>query len=169
MRAKPYYVHENQCTQILNLSSPVCRSLRGKLGEQKMSELPFNRFQEEPPFTYRGVDLFGPFVICSKRKELKRYGVFFTCLCSRPIHIEVANSLDRDSFLLQLRRFTGRRAHSTDKVWQRKWLCWQLKNCGNPSKTWVTVEFNESLQIHGADWITWINNPLAASHMVGVW
>ena len=44
----------------------VCRSLRGKLGEQKMAELPFDRLQEELPFTYCGVDLFGPFVICNK-------------------------------------------------------------------------------------------------------
>ena len=45
----------------------VCRSLRVKLGEQKMAELPFDRL------TYCGVDLFGPFVIYTKRKELKRY------------------------------------------------------------------------------------------------
>ena len=44
----------------------VCRSLRGKHGEQKMAELPFDRLQEELPFTYCGVDLFGPFVICNK-------------------------------------------------------------------------------------------------------
>ena len=94
----------------------VCRSLRGKLGEQKMAEMPFDRLQEEPPFTYCGVDLFGPFVICSKRKELKRYGVMFTCLCSRAIHIEVAHSLDTDSFLLTLRRFIGRRGN----IWQMR-------------------------------------------------
>ena len=71
----------------------------------KNGELPFDRLQEESPFTYCGVNLFGPFVICSKRKELKRYGVMFTCLCSRAIHIEVAHSLDADSF-----------KHSADKV-----------------------------------------------------
>ena len=89
----------------------VCRSLRGKLGEQKMAELPF-----EPPFTYWGVDLFGPFVICSKRKELRRYGVIFTCLCSRTILTEVVHSLDTDSFLLTLRRFIGRRGN----IWQMR-------------------------------------------------
>ena len=44
----------------------VCRSLRGKHGEQKMAKLSFDRLQEELPFTYCGVDLFGPFVICNK-------------------------------------------------------------------------------------------------------
>ena len=75
----------------------VCRSLRGKLGEQKMAELRFDRLQEELPFTYCGVDLFEPFVICSKPKEPKHYGV-----------IEVAHSLDTDSFLMTLQRFIGR-------------------------------------------------------------
>ena len=90
----------------------VCRSLRGKLGEQKMVELPFDRLQEEPPFTYCGIDLFGPFVICSRRKELKRYGVTFTCLCSHAIHVEVTHSLDTDSILLTFRRLIGRRVNT---------------------------------------------------------
>ena len=67
-----------------------------------MAELAFDRVQEEPPFSYCVVVLFGPFVICSKPKELKRYGVMFTCLCSRAIHLEVAHSLDTDSFSLIL-------------------------------------------------------------------
>lgn len=46
----------------------VCQSLRGKLEEQKISELPFNRLHREPPlFAFCGVNLFGPFVICSKQ------------------------------------------------------------------------------------------------------
>ena len=61
----------------------VCRSLRGKLKEQKITELPFDRLQKEPSFTYCRVDLFEAFVIYSKRKELKYYGE----ICS---HVSVA-------------------------------------------------------------------------------
>ena len=68
----------------------TCRSLRWKLGEQLMPELPSDRLQESPPFTYCGVDLFGPFTTKNYSKELKRYGVMFTWLCSRAIHIDVA-------------------------------------------------------------------------------
>ena len=74
------------------LSLCFMQKVKGRMAEQKMAELPFDRLQEVPPFTYCGVDLFGPFIITNKRKELKRYGVMFTCLCSRAIHIEVVYS-----------------------------------------------------------------------------
>ena len=87
----------------------TCRSLRGKLGEQLMSKLPSDRLQEYPHLHI--VDLFAPFIIQNYRKELKRYGVMFTCLCSHAIHIEVARSLETYSFILSLRRFIGRRGN----------------------------------------------------------
>ena len=37
-----------------------------------MAKLSFDGFQEESPFTYCGVNLFGPFTIRDKRIELKR-------------------------------------------------------------------------------------------------
>ena len=40
-----------------------CRLLRGKLGEQKMADLPTDRTLDGPPFTNCGVDMFGPFLI----------------------------------------------------------------------------------------------------------
>ena len=38
-----------------------CRFLCGKVGEQKMADLPADRISTEPPFTYVGLDMFGPF------------------------------------------------------------------------------------------------------------
>ena len=86
-----------------------CKQLRGQLQQQKMSDLPNDRMCIEPPFTYCGVDIFGPFVLKDGRKEVKKYDDLYTCLFSRAIHIEVVHLLSTDSFILSLRRFIGRR------------------------------------------------------------
>ncbi len=82
-----------------------CRRLRGVVQEQKIADLPFDRMDMHPPFTYSGVDFFGPFYIKEGRKDHKRYGVLCTCMASRAINLETANSLDTDSFINYLRRF----------------------------------------------------------------
>ena len=63
-----------------------------------INEVLVSGFKEFPQFTYCGVDLFGPFTDKNYKKELRRYGVMFTCLCSCAIHIETAYSLETDSF-----------------------------------------------------------------------
>ena len=83
--------------------------MRGSTQSQKMSDLPEDRLEPAPPFTYCAMDFFGPWIIKEKRKELKRYGALFTCMVSRAIHIEVTHSLDTDSFINALRCFICRR------------------------------------------------------------
>ena len=74
-----------------------------------MSDLPSDRVQEAPLFTYCAVDYIShPFYIKDKSKW---YGSLFTCLASRAVHIEFADSLDRDSFSMALRRFIRMRGN----------------------------------------------------------
>lgn len=87
----------------------TCRRHRGVKREQKMADLPKERLSPAPPFTYCGLDYFGPFSIKERSRELKRYCALFTCLSSRAVHIKTANSLETDSFLNALRRFVERR------------------------------------------------------------
>ncbi|KAL2083669.1 hypothetical protein ACEWY4_021442 [Coilia grayii] len=88
----------------------VCRRHHGAVGQQQMADLPGSRVTpERPPFTCVGVDYFGPFEVKRGRSLVKRYGVLFTCLTIRAVHIKVATSLDTDSFINALRRFVARR------------------------------------------------------------
>nr|XP_039258111.1 uncharacterized protein LOC120334671 [Styela clava] len=85
-----------------------CRRLRGTFQEQKMADLPKDRMDDSPCFSFCATDLFGPFIIKERRKELKRYGVLFTCMASRAVRVEIAPSLETDSFINALRRFICR-------------------------------------------------------------
>ena len=89
-----------------------CKILRGKFQQQQMADLPKDRISEEPPFSYCGIDMFGPFTVKDGRKKKKRYGALFTCLSSRAVHIEVSHSMTTGSFIMCLRRFIGRRGYA---------------------------------------------------------
>ena len=74
-----------------------------------MANFPEDRLEPAPPFTYCGVDYFGPWYIKEGRREMKRYGVLFTCMASRAIHLEVSHTMETDSFINAFRRFVSRR------------------------------------------------------------
>ena len=68
-------------------------------------------------FTSTEIDLFGPMLV--KRTKgtrsnvalVKRYGIIFTCMTVRAVHLELSNDLSTDSFIMTLRPFKSRRGH----------------------------------------------------------
>lgn len=65
----------------------TCRRLRGREEEQIMADLPADRLSTDPPFTFVGLDVFGPWCVTSRRTRgglanSKRWAIIFTCLCS---------------------------------------------------------------------------------------
>ena len=50
----------------------ICRKFRGKIQEQKLSDLPTDRIQPEPPFTYSGVDFFWTILYQGGSKGIER-------------------------------------------------------------------------------------------------
>ncbi len=86
-----------------------CRKLRGRILTQNISDLPPERLSMDPPFSFVGLDVFGPWVVTLRRTRgqasSKRWAVLFTCMSTRAIHIEVIDSMDSSSFINALRRF----------------------------------------------------------------
>ena len=61
------------------------------------------------PFMLVGIDCFGRLLVRRGRSHVKRYGVLFTCLYIRAIHLEVSQSQETDSFINMMRRFIAQR------------------------------------------------------------
>ena len=158
------------CHEKVNIHScVVCRKVCAAVGSQKMSDLPYDRVEPSPTFTFCAVDYFGPFVIKENRGEVKRYGVLYTCLCSRAVHLEVANSLSTSSFINSLRRFIALRGpisvlrsdQGTNFVGARRELCEAIQEIDNE-------KVREFLLQNDCDF-SFRMNPPSASHMGGVW
>ena len=95
----------------------ICRKLRGKLAVQKMSDLPEDKITPSPPFSFVGVDVFGPRSIVTRRTRggsasSQLWAVLLTCLYSRAVHIEVIEEMSSASFVNAMRRLIAVR----DKV-----------------------------------------------------
>lgn len=140
-----------------------CRKFRRNAEVQKMADLPHERVETTPPFTYCGMDCFGPFYIKEGRKELKRYGLLFTCLCSRAVHIEVLDDMTSDAFINALRAFIALRGNvrqlrsdqGTNFVGAKRELMEAIKEMDQ-----------ENLKHLGCEFV--MNTP-SASHMGGAW
>nr|XP_044248839.1 uncharacterized protein LOC108056814 [Drosophila takahashii] len=89
---------------------PRCRIRNARPAPPEMGSLPQERLSPYTlPFTFTGVDYFGPIDVVVGRRREKRWGVLFTCLTTRAVHLEVAVSLSTDSFLCILKTFVARR------------------------------------------------------------
>ena len=146
----------------------ICRKYQGSLATQKMASLPAERLKaDDPPFTRVGIDFFGPFEIKQGRSVVKRYGVIFTCLNIRAVHLELASSLDTDSCINSIRRFIARRGvpkfirtdNGTNFVGSERELRENIDN-------WNTDQIQTFMMQQN---IQWEFNPPSASHFGGVW
>ncbi|CAG7785433.1 unnamed protein product, partial [Allacma fusca] len=89
-----------------------CKMRKVKPQIPKMADLPPSRVTSSGrAFMQTGMDFFGPLYIKVGRRREKRYGVLFTCLAIRAVHLEVASSLTTDSAINAVRRFIDRRGN----------------------------------------------------------
>ena len=151
-------------------SCTVCRRLRRSPEIQKMSDLPEDRLEESPPFTYCGLDVFGPFLVCESKAtrrtnaERKVWGLVFTCLVSRAIHIEPLPAMDSSTFVNALRRFFAIRGVCKLLRSDQGSNFIGARNQGSPEFSLDGIR-NEMEHFH----CKWELNPPKASHFGGVW
>lgn len=165
LRERYWIIHGNASVRRIIHQCVQCRRLRSPCQEQQMADLPDCRLDDtQPPFSHTGVDFFGPFLVKERRSTVKRYGVVFTCLSSRAVHLEIATNLDTDSCINAIRRFIARRGrvaslysdNGTNFVSANKEL----------SKAINMDALHSRLRQRG---ISWNFNPPTASHMGGAW
>ena len=84
-----------------------CKRTEHKLEIQLMADLAEKRLAPQTPaFYYTSCDYFGPYAVKVERnKTAKHYGVIFTCLNTRAIHLELAVDYSTMSYMQVLRRF----------------------------------------------------------------
>ena len=91
----------------------VCKRFEGRpLIGPTPPPLPDFRVQQEPPFTFTGVDFAGPLHVKlgnTASSENKVWICLYTCCVTRAVHLEVVPDLTTAAFLRSLKRFTARR------------------------------------------------------------
>ncbi|XP_067635009.1 uncharacterized protein [Eurosta solidaginis] len=88
-------------------SCPVCRLRKAIPVPPLMGPLTIDRLTPYVrPFTYTGLDYFGPVYVTVRRSTEKRWVALFTCLTIRAVHLEVDHDLSTDSCI---RNFINRR------------------------------------------------------------
>ncbi|XP_049294136.1 uncharacterized protein LOC125769445 [Anopheles funestus] len=146
----------------------ICRIRQAYPRPPVMSELPLARLSPfTRPFSYTGIDYFGPFLVASGRRQEKRWGVLFTCLTVRAIHIEVAHSLNTSACIIALRNFIARRGTPIEIVTDRGTnfvgADRELKDAAKQ------IDLDELIDAVYLPDTKWRFNPPGAPHFGGAW
>ncbi|XP_054652021.1 uncharacterized protein LOC129192244 [Dunckerocampus dactyliophorus] len=167
-----WLVGGRRCITSILFKCVICRRLRGNTELQQMANLPAERLQVAPPFTYVGVDIFGPWDVISRRtrgglSNSKRWAVMFSCMSSRAVHIEVIEAMSSSSFINALRRFFAVRGPVK-----------QIRSDRGTNFVGASRELNMDKPIQSADAVekflstqscSWVFNTPHASHTGGAW
>uniref|UniRef100_A0A182XPV1 DUF5641 domain-containing protein n=1 Tax=Anopheles quadriannulatus TaxID=34691 RepID=A0A182XPV1_ANOQN len=159
LRSVCHRVRQNCCFCKVRESMPSVPPM-GNLPAARLS--PFIR-----PFTFTGIDYFGPFIVTNGRRTEKRWGVLFTCMTVRAVHLEVAFSLSTSSCIIAIRNFISRRGTP------REMYCDQGTNFIGAnrelSEALKGVNMQQLIEELDVPQTQWKFNPPAAPHFGGTW
>ncbi|XP_066920334.1 uncharacterized protein [Clytia hemisphaerica] len=161
-----WIVNLNSLTRSIIKDCVKCRRNRGKCSTQLMADLPTERTEEVPPFTYFGVEMFGPFQVKERRSTLKKFVALITCLNTRAVHLESSGHMYTDHFIMMLRRFIGRRGQVR---LLRSDNGTHFVGCDNEMKRAINEMDDKTIEIflqqQGGERMGWKRNSPSSSHM----
>ncbi|XP_066595397.1 uncharacterized protein [Prorops nasuta] len=150
-----------------------CQRIRPKLSSQLIGNLPSCRVTPSRPFSTCGLDYAGPFQVRVSRgrgvRSSKGYVALFICFATKAIHLELVGDLTTASFLVALRRFTGRRGQCT-KIYSDNGTTFQgaareLKEMFNSASRF----YKEVAVVLENDMTSWSFIPPNTPHCGGLW
>ncbi|XP_055633626.1 uncharacterized protein LOC129773972 [Toxorhynchites rutilus septentrionalis] len=146
---------------------PWCKIVKSVPKVPKMSPLPAARLGAfQRPFSFVGVDYFGPITIRVLRSNVKRWVALFTCLSIRAVYLEVVHSLSTESCKMAVRRFVARRG-SPSEIYSDN--ATNFLGASNDLKS-----ESKGINLQLADTFTnantkWLFIPPSSPHMGGAW
>ncbi|XP_055537951.1 uncharacterized protein LOC129725781 [Wyeomyia smithii] len=141
-----------------------CRIRKTKPLMPIMAPLPTARLAHHiRPFSYVGIDYFGPLSVKVKRSSVKRWIALFTCLTVRAVHLEIAYDLSTASCIACVRRFVSRRGSPVEFLSDNGT---NFQGAERLLREQINAGLSETFTNAATKW-TFI--PPAAPHMGGAW
>ena len=106
-RTRYWILRVHDLAKTVKFKCVTCREMEPKTERQIMADLPNHRTApDSPPFYFTSCDYFGPLTVkVGRNKTTKHYGVVFTCVNTRAVHLEIATDCTTMELIHMLRRF----------------------------------------------------------------
>ena len=151
-RERFWIIHGTSSVKHYIATCGKCALRKAKPIRQLMADLPACRVSAcNKPFKFTGLDYFGHYFFRQGRSECKAWGLLFTCLCTRCLHVELVTSLDLDNFLLAFTRFTNLRG-AVDTIYSDNASTFRAA-AENLPKLLGSTEFCNSLRKSNINWV----------------
>ena len=146
---------------------PKCIMRRAKPTAPLMGQLPQCRLTTgKKPFTYVGIDFFGPLAVTVGRSRQKRWGMILVCMVTRAIHVELVEDMTSSSCIIGLRNFICRRG-VVEEIWSDNGT--NLRGAETELRqALIRIECDLG-KVAAEDGIIWHFNPPGAPHFGGIW
>lgn len=110
---KVWIINARSAVRRVQRNCQLCKIRKAHPKMPLMGELPAARTDfNEKPFTHVGLDVFGPYAVKVGRSSVKRYGLIFTCLTFRAVHLELLDDMSTETCIMSIRSFLVRRGWS---------------------------------------------------------